>query len=185
MARLTAWLGRRHPTQLIVGAFGIGILVGAGLLMLPFATESGESASFLTAIFTSTSSICVTGLIVVDTPTYWSTFGEVVIMLLIQVGGFGIMTLASLLVFLLAGRLGLRGRLLAQAEVAAPLLADVRRLVFAVVKLSLIFEALERRSSRCAGGRSTTTRSAGPSTWGSSTPSRHSTMPASRSGPTT
>ena len=76
-----------------------------------------------------------------DTPTYWSTFGEVVIMLLVQVGGFGIMTLASLLLFLLAGRLGLRGRLLAQAEVAAPLLADVRRLVFAVVKLSLIFEA--------------------------------------------
>ena len=63
-------------------------------------------------------------------------------MLLVQVGGFGIMTLASLLVFLLAGRLGLRGRLLAQAEVAAPLLADVRRLVFAVVKLSLFFEAI-------------------------------------------
>jgi trk system potassium uptake protein TrkH len=142
LARLSAWLGRRHPTQLIVGAFAIGIVVGAALLMLPFATESGERASFLTAIFTSTSSICVTGLIVVDTPTYWSTFGEVVIMLLIQVGGLGIMTLASLLVFLLAGRLGLRGRLLAQAEVATPLLADVRRLVFAVVKLSLIFEAI-------------------------------------------
>ena len=142
MASLTGWLGRRHPTQLIVAAFAAGILLGAGLLMLPFATESGESASFLTAIFTSTSSICVTGLVVVDTPTYWSTFGEVVIMLLVQVGGFGIMTLASLLLFLLAGRLGLRGRLLAQAEVAAPLLADVRRLVFAVVKLSLIFEAI-------------------------------------------
>ena len=63
-------------------------------------------------------------------------------MLLVQVGGLGIMTLASLLVFLLAGKLGLRGRLLAQAEVAAPLLADVRRLVFAVVKLSLVFEAI-------------------------------------------
>ncbi len=142
MAGVTGWLGRRHPTQLIVAAFAIGIFVGGGLLMLPFATESGESASFLTAIFTSTSSICVTGLVVVDTPTYWSTFGEVVIMLLVQVGGLGIMTLASLLLFLLAGKLGLRGRLLAQAEVAAPLLADVRRLVFAVVKLSLVFEAI-------------------------------------------
>jgi potassium uptake TrkH family protein len=142
LAGVSGWLGRRHPTQLVVGAFAIGILVGSGLLMLPIATESGESAPFLTAIFTSTSSICVTGLVVVDTPTYWSTFGEVVIMLLVQVGGFGIMTLASLLVFLLAGRLGLRGRLLAQAEVAAPLLADVRRLVYAVVKLSLIFEAV-------------------------------------------
>jgi potassium uptake TrkH family protein len=142
LARLTGWLGRRHPTQLIVGAFALGILAGAGLLTLPFATESGESTSFLTAIFTSTSAICVTGLIVVDTATYWSTFGEVVIMLLVQVGGIGIMTLASLLLFLLAGKLGLRGRLLAQTEVAAPLLADVRRLVGAVVKLSLIFEAI-------------------------------------------
>ena len=115
MARLTGWLGRRHPTQLIVGAFAIGILVGSGLLMLPFATESGERAPFLTAIFTSTSSICVTGLVVVDTPTYWSTLGEVVIMLLVQVGGLGIMTLASLLIFVLAGKLGLRGLLLAQA----------------------------------------------------------------------
>ena len=142
MAGLSAWLKRRHPAQYLVGAFAIGIVVGAGLLLLPFATESGERAPFLTAIFTSTSSICVTGLVVVDTPTYWSTFGEVVIMLLVQVGGLGIMTLASLLVFLLAGRLGLRGRLLAQAEVAAPLLADVRRLVFAVIKLSLAFEAV-------------------------------------------
>ncbi|MGH3042507.1 MAG: TrkH family potassium uptake protein [Gaiellaceae bacterium] len=142
MAGLSAWLKRRHPAQYLVSAFAIGIVVGAGLLLLPFATETGERASFLTAIFTSTSSICVTGLVVVDTPTYWSTFGEVVIMLLVQVGGLGIMTLASLLVFLLAGRLGLRGRLLAQAEVAAPLLADVRRLVFAVIKLSLLFEAV-------------------------------------------
>jgi trk system potassium uptake protein len=142
LARLSAWLRRRHPAQYLVAAFGLGIVVGAGLLLLPFATESGERASFLTAIFTSTSSICVTGLVVVDTPTYWSTFGEVVIMLLVQVGGLGIMTLASLLIFLLAGRLGLRGRLLAQAEVAALLLADVRRLVFAVIKLSLVFEAL-------------------------------------------
>jgi trk system potassium uptake protein TrkH len=141
LASLSAWLRRRHPAQFLVAAFAIGIVVGAGLLLLPFATETGGRAPFLTAIFTSTSSICVTGLVVVDTPTYWSTFGEVVIMVLVQVGGLGIMTLASLLVFLLAGRLGLRGRLLAQAEVAAPLLADVRRLVFAVIKLSLVFEA--------------------------------------------
>jgi len=142
LARLNAWLRRRHPAQLLVAAFAIGILVGAGLLMLPFATESRDSAPFLTAMFTSTSAICVTGLVVVDTPTYWSSFGEVVIMLLVQVGGFGIMTLASLLLFLLAGRLGLRGRLLAQAEVAAPLLGDVRSLVFAVMRLSLFFEAI-------------------------------------------
>ena len=137
-----AFLRRRHPAQLIVVAFGIGILAGAGLLMLPVATEEREAASFLVALFTSASAICVTGLIVVDTPEYWSTFGEVVIMALVQIGGLGIMTLASLLLFLIAGRLGLRGRLIAQAEVATPLLSDVRRLVFAVATLSLFFEAV-------------------------------------------
>ena len=139
---MTGWLRRRHPAQLILFAFAIGIVVGTALLVLPVATESGDSAPFLTAAFTSTSAICVTGLVVADTPGYWSTFGEVVIMALVQVGGFGIMTLASLLVFLLAGRLGLRGRLLAQAEVAAPMLADVRRLVMSVAVLSLVFEAI-------------------------------------------
>ena len=126
----------------MVAAFAIAILAGAGLLMLPVATTEREAAPFLVAIFTSASAVCVTGLIVVDTATYWSTFGEVVIMGLVQIGGFGIMTLASLLLFLVAGRLGLRGRLIAQAEVATPLLSDVRRLVFAVAKLSLLFEAL-------------------------------------------
>ena len=120
LASLRAWLARRHPAQFVVAAFAIGILIGAGLLMLPFATESGDRAPFLTAIFTSTSAICVTGLVVIDTPTYWSSFGEVVIMGLVQIGGFGIMTLASLVLFLVAGKLGL-ARLRARAEVAAPL----------------------------------------------------------------
>jgi trk system potassium uptake protein TrkH len=142
LARIGVWLRERHPAQLVVAAFAIAILVGAGLLMLPVATEEREAAPFLVATFTSASAVCVTGLIVVDTPTYWSTFGEVVIMGLVQIGGFGIMTLASLLLFLVAGRLGLRGRLIAQAEVATPLLSDIRRLVFAVATLSLFFEAL-------------------------------------------
>ena len=84
-----------HPARIIGVAFAVGILVGAGLLMLPVATQGPGGASFLTAVFTSTSAICVTGLIVVDTPTYWTHFGQVVIMGLIQIGGFGIMTLAS------------------------------------------------------------------------------------------
>ena len=134
------WLRRRHPTQLIVAAFAIGILVGAGLLMLPFATKDPGSAGFVDALFTSTSAICVTGLIVVDTPTYWTQFGQVVILGLIQVGGLGIMTLASLLALLVARRLGLRGRLITQAERAAPELSDIRRLVLSVVLLSAMFE---------------------------------------------
>jgi trk system potassium uptake protein len=142
LARLTRWLRRRHPAQLIVFAFAVGTLLGAGLLLLPVATAGDGTASFTTALFTSTSALCVTGLIVVDTPAYWSSFGQVVILGLIQVGGIGIMTLASLLALLVARRLGLRTRLIAQAETAAPELQDVRRLVFGVVLLSLLFEAV-------------------------------------------
>jgi potassium uptake TrkH family protein len=142
LARLSGWFRRRHPAQLIVFAFAVGILLGAGLLLLPAATAGAESASFTTALFTSTSALCVTGLVVVDTPTYWSSYGQVVILGLIQVGGIGIMTLASLLALLVARRLGLRTRLIAQAETAAPELQDVRRLVLGVVLLSLLFESL-------------------------------------------
>ena len=122
---------RRHPAQLIVLAFAAAILVGTALLMLPFARAGPESAPPLTALFTSTSAVCVTGLIVVDTPTYWSPAGQVIILALIQAGGLGIMTLASLLALLLARRLGLRGRLVAQAERGVMDVADVRRRLFA------------------------------------------------------
>jgi trk system potassium uptake protein TrkH len=132
----------RHPAQLVSLAFAVGILVGAGLLMLPVATQGPGGASFLTAAFTSTSSICVTGLIVVDTATYWSHFGQAVIMLLVQIGGLGIMTLASTLALLVARRLGLRSRLIAQAETGALDLGDVRRILIGVAMLSLIFEAI-------------------------------------------
>jgi potassium uptake TrkH family protein len=92
------------------------------------------------ALFTATSAICVTGLIVVDTPTYWTQFGQVVILGLIQIGGLGIMTLASLLALLVARKLGLRSRLITQAERAAPELSDVRRLLISVAILSAVFE---------------------------------------------
>ena len=136
------WIRRRHPAQLIVIAFGLGILGGAGLLTLPFSSTDPGSAPFLTAVFTATSAICVTGLIVVDTPTYWTQFGQVVILGLIQIGGLGIMTLASLLALLVARRLGLRTRLIAQAERAAPELSDLRRLLLSVILLSTFFESI-------------------------------------------
>ncbi|MGH3031478.1 MAG: TrkH family potassium uptake protein [Gaiellaceae bacterium] len=139
---MRGFLRRRHPAQLIVFAFAAGILMGTLLLLAQFATTEPGRASFTTALFTSTSALCVTGLVVVDTPTYWTHYGQVVILGLIQVGGIGIMTLASLLALLVARRLGLRSRLVAQAETAAPELQDVRRLVVGVVLLSLLFEAL-------------------------------------------
>ncbi|WP_442942091.1 potassium transporter TrkG [Nonomuraea sp. NBC_00507] len=93
-----------HPAQVIATGFGAAVLLGTFLLSLPIATTSGISAGWLTALFTATSAVCVTGLVVVDTESHWSVFGEVVIAALIQVGGLGIMTLATLFTVLVAGR---------------------------------------------------------------------------------
>ncbi len=123
-------------------AFAIAVVLGTGVLMLPVAREGPGSAPLLTALFTATSAVCVTGLIVVDTPVYWSAFGQVVILVMIQVGGFGIMTLASLVGLLISRRLGLRSRLIAAAETKHVGLGDVSRVVVGVIKVSLLFEAL-------------------------------------------
>ena len=130
----------RRPTVPIVLGFAALIAIGTAALMMPLASESGESTGVLPALFTATSAVCVTGLIVVDTPTYFSTAGEVIIIVLIQLGGLGIMTVASLLSLLMFRRFGLRMRLTAQAETKALGLGDVRRTVFRVIGLSLLFE---------------------------------------------
>jgi potassium uptake TrkH family protein len=132
----------RSPAQLVAIAFAAVILLGTGLLLLPIATVDPGGASFLAAAFTSTSAVCVTGLIVVDTATYWTHFGQAVIVVLVQIGGFGIMTLTSLLALAVARRLGLRGRLLAQAETGALDLGDVRRVLFGVAAFTILFESI-------------------------------------------
>ncbi|MCZ4518252.1 TrkH family potassium uptake protein [Rhodococcus ruber] len=126
----------------MASGFALAILVGAGVLMLPTATQSGIASGFLQALFTSTSAVSLTGLIVVDTPVYWSGFGQGVILGLIQVGGFGIMTIASLVGLVLADRIGLRGRLNAAAEVRTSGLGDVRSVVVGVFRTSLIIEGV-------------------------------------------
>ncbi|MBB5134946.1 potassium uptake TrkH family protein [Thermocatellispora tengchongensis] len=131
----------QHPTQMVALGFGLAVLAGSLLLSLPVATTTGEPAGWLTALFTATSAVCVTGLIVVDTPGHWSAFGEVVIALLIQIGGLGIMTMATLLTLLISGRLGLRARLLAQTETKSMSMQDVRRVLGRVVVFSLVCEA--------------------------------------------
>ncbi|MFA7265992.1 MAG: potassium transporter TrkG, partial [Candidatus Nanopelagicales bacterium] len=131
-----------HPSRVIVHGFASAIAVGTGLLMLPWSRASGESAPFEDALFTATSAVCVTGLATVDTGTYWSAFGQAVILLLIQIGGLGIMTMATLIVVLLSRRLGLRTRLVAQAETKSLTGADVRRVVKSVVLFSLGTEAV-------------------------------------------
>ena len=113
---LRMFFRRIRPGQLIVLVFLGIILLGAGLLCLPAAARSGRPTPFLTSLFTATSATCVTGLIRVDTGTHWTMFGQVVILLLIQVGGLGFMTIACLFFFALRRRIGLRQRMvLAQA----------------------------------------------------------------------
>jgi Trk-type K+ transport system membrane component len=106
----------RHPAQVVVSAFLAADLVGTVLLLLPVSRAGEGGAPFVTALFTATSAVCVTGLTTVDTATYWSQTGQAVILVLIQVGGFGIMTLASLVALFLSRRMGLRTRLTAAAE---------------------------------------------------------------------
>jgi potassium uptake TrkH family protein len=134
--------GFRHPGRIIAGAFAAAVALGTALLSLPAATTGEGGADLLTALFHATSAVCVTGLVTVDTGTYWSEFGQTVILLLIQVGGLGIMTLATLFALLLSRRLGLRARLIAQAETKTLSVADVRRVIGRVVLFSLAAEAV-------------------------------------------
>ncbi|WP_093256848.1 TrkH family potassium uptake protein [Thermostaphylospora chromogena] len=131
-----------RPGQLFVAVFGMTIVVGTILLMVPGATTSGEPAGLVTALFTATSAVTVTGLTVTDTSAYWSTYGEVVIIALAQVGGLGIMTTATVFTILVSGRIGLRARLAAQVESAMLHTSDLRRVVRDVVLFSLAWEAV-------------------------------------------
>ncbi len=125
-----------------MAGFLAAIAVGAGLLWLPIATEAGYQAHLVDALFASASAVCVTGLITTDTGAHWSTFGEVVIMLLMQAGGLGIMSLATVVALLVSGRLGLQARVFAQAETKTMRPADVRRVLRKVVVFSLSAEAV-------------------------------------------
>lgn len=101
-----------NATRIVAASFAVIILVGALLLTLPIASRDGQSAGFFTALFTATSSTCVTGLILVDTWIQWSLFGQVVIILMIQLGGLGFMTVITLVSFALRRRIGLSERLI-------------------------------------------------------------------------
>ncbi len=132
----------RHPAQYVVVAFVLASLVGALLLLIPAASEDPGSTSFMTALFTATSAVCVTGLAVVDTAGHWSALGEWTILILIQIGGLGIMTLSSLIVVVLARRLGLRQRLIAAAETGSFDLGDLRSVLLGVARLTLASEVV-------------------------------------------
>ncbi len=131
-----------HPAAVLPLAFLATILLGSALLMLPWASASGEGAPWLTALFTATSAVCVTGLVVVDTGTYWSPLGQGLVMALFQVGGFGMMTSATLMGLLIGGHMKLRTRLLLQSETHALSLGDVRSVARMVLVVTVLVEGV-------------------------------------------
>ena len=130
-----------HPTQVVAGAFTAIILLGAFLLTLPIATNSGQGTPFIDALFTSTSATTVTGLSTLNVETHWNLFGHVVIGFLIQLGGFGIVGFASLVAILLEGKISLKNRLLTSSE-AGSNAANIRGLLFNILKIMLLFQGI-------------------------------------------
>jgi trk system potassium uptake protein TrkH len=129
------------PSQTIIVGFAAVILVGAVLLALPVASASGRATPFLTALFTATSATCVTGLVVVDTADHYSTFGELVILALIQVGGFGYMTSWALLALLLGWKIGLRERIVLSEAQGLAYTGGIVRFTRRIILGAVAFEA--------------------------------------------
>lgn len=130
-----------HPARGVALGFLLAIVIGTLLLMLPAASAVGTSAPFIVAFFTSVSAVCVTGLVTVDTGTYWSTFGQSTIMVLFQLGGFGMMTAATLLGLMVNRSLGLRSRIMTQTETRSLALGDVRSVARLVLVVTIMTQS--------------------------------------------
>ncbi|MFD1429596.1 TrkH family potassium uptake protein [Lacticaseibacillus mingshuiensis] len=128
--------------QAILLSFALMILVGALLLTLPMASQNGRSIGFLDALFTAVSAGCVTGLVVVNTMQHWTLFGQLVILLLIQFGGIGFITVVTGAVTLFRRRIGLRQRLVVQAMFAQNDLAGMGKLTLSVMKYTAAIEGV-------------------------------------------
>ncbi len=135
---------QRHltSTQIIILGFSGVILLGSLLLMLPLSSQSGDFTPFGDALFTATSAVCVTGLVVHDTATYWSAFGQGVILFLIQIGGMGVITVAASITILSGKKISLMQRGTMQEAISAPTLGGIVRLTGFVVKTTLLLELL-------------------------------------------
>ncbi|WNS43329.1 TrkH family potassium uptake protein [Paenibacillus sp. MMS20-IR301] len=129
------------PPQILVLSFAAVIIIGTLLLMLPVASVSGLPLNFMDALFTATSAACVTGLAVVDTGTYFTGFGQAVILVLIQIGGLGFMTMATLFALVFKRRISLRDRLILQEAMNQSSMEGIVRLIRKVLIYSLIIEA--------------------------------------------
>ena len=142
LKKIINYLNSMDPAKVMVIGFASVVLLGALLLNLPIATKSGESIGLLDALFTATSAVCVTGLIVVDTATYWSIFGQVVIITLIQIGGLGFMTIATMFALLTKKKINLRERLLIQESLNQKDLSGMVRLTRYVILITFLIEGI-------------------------------------------
>lgn len=133
---------RMSPPRIVLFGFITAILLGTLLLMLPFASKAGEGTPFLSALFTATSATCVTGLVVCDTFSHWSVFGQAVILLLIQIGGMGVVTIAVALSIISGKKISLRQRWIMQESIAAPHVGGILRQTRFILKTAFLLEAL-------------------------------------------
>jgi len=141
-SRISVILRRKKmsPTKLIVTGYVLLILIGTVLLMLPVSGRSGEATPLLGALFTATSATCVTGLSLYDTYSHWSGFGQAVILVLIQIGGLGFITLAIFAISLTKKKIGIRERFIVQESMAAPQVGGVIRMAKFIVTAALAVE---------------------------------------------
>ncbi len=135
-------LEKQSPMKIILTGFCCIILLGGLLLSLPAATRSGVSTNFLDAVFTATSATCVTGLIRFDTYTYWSLFGQIIILILIQIGGIGFMTVAISFVAITKRKIGLSQRFVMQESVSSPQIGGIVRMTRLILLGTLLIESI-------------------------------------------
>jgi|TARA_R100001143_G_scaffold61610_2_gene62869 trk system potassium uptake protein TrkH len=131
-----------HPARAVAFGFLVAILAGTLLLMLPVSHAAAESGSLLVSFFTAVSAVCVTGLVIVDTGTYWSMFGQMVILFLCQIGGFGMMTAATLLGLMVNRSLRLRTKLVTQVETHSLGLGDIGSVAKLVFVVTVVVEVI-------------------------------------------
>lgn len=133
---------RLSAAQIIIISFAAAVLLGSLILMLPFATRDGQSVSFPEALFTAISATCVTGLVVRDTATTWSGFGQAALLMMIQVGGMGVVTMAVAIAAVSGKKISLMQRSTMQEAISAPKVGGIVQLTGFILRLTFLFEAL-------------------------------------------
>lgn len=136
------WWGKLSLPQTLTLGFLVIILIGSGLLTLPISSQDGTAISYIDALFTATSATCVTGMTVVNTALHWSIFGKTVILILIEIGGLGFMTFAVLMFVFMGRKVNLTTQLLTQQSLNLENFANIRSVVFLVIRLSLAIQLL-------------------------------------------